>query len=139
MKTSTGNTNALKKEIFINQFSDHKNRELLDDRKIVAHMKRNFTQMLSIGQRKYLVNLLCTLVNCCRMKSKDQYKWYMEKSQSAITQDLDLRKFLTSQRVTTTAILGLLTGRQSIFVDRMAKMIIREDDTQSSKSSSEGN
>ena len=52
-----------------------------------------------------------------------------------MTKDMDLRKFLTRQRVTTTAILGLLSGRQSIFVNKMAQMIIREDDSQSSNTS----
>ena len=62
----------------------------------------------------------------------------MKKSQDVITKELDLRKFLTRQRVFTTAILGLLSGKQSFLVDKMSQMIIREDDTQTSGTSSEG-
>ena len=96
-------------------------------------MKRNFTQMLVIDRRKFWKHLILSLINCCRKKNKksshDRYKWYLKKSKKTMTKDMDLRKFLTRQRVTTTAILGLLSGRQSIFVDKMAQMIIREDDS----------
>ena len=42
---------------------------------------------------------------------------------------MDLKKFITRQRLQTTAILGLLSGRQSYFVDKMSQMIIREDES----------
>ena len=80
--------------------------------------------------------------NICKRRnpysSFNRYKWYMKKSQDVITKELDLRKFLTRQRVFTTAILGLLSGKQSFLVDKMSQMIIREDDTQTSGTSSEG-
>ena len=44
---------------------------------------------------------------------------------------------LILQRVATTAMMGLLSGRQSIFVSKMAQMIIREDDSQSENTSSD--
>jgi len=40
--------------------------------------------------------------------------------------ELDLRKFIHRQRVFTTAILGLLSGTQSQFVDKMSQLVIRE-------------
>ena len=48
------------------------------------------------------------------------------KSQSTLNKELDLRKFIYRQRLQTTAILGLLTGRQSFFVDKMSQLVIRE-------------
>ena len=49
-----------------------------------------------------------------------------------IRKELDLRKHLKRQRVNATDILGLLSGRQSFFVDKMAQMVIREDDSHES-------
>ena len=102
-------------------------------------MKRNFTEMIAIGRRQYWQHLIGSLINCCRKKSKNsphnRYKWYLRKSQSVITKEMDLRKFLTRQRVANSALLGLLSARQSNFVDKMAQMIIREDDSQSSNTS----
>ena len=39
---------------------------------------------------------------------------------------MDLKKFLTRQRIETNAILSLLTGRQSYFIDRISQMVVRE-------------
>ena len=43
-----------------------------------------------------------------------------------MTKEMDLKKFIVRQRLQTTALLGLLSGRQSFFVDKMSQMIIRE-------------
>ena len=59
---------------------------------------------------------------CFRIK----YKKLLVKSQSKLQKELDLKKFIHRQRVTMTAILGLLSGRQSYFVDKMSQLIIRE-------------
>ena len=71
--------------------------------------------MLAIDRREFYKYLVLSLINCCSKKSKDtshnRYKWYLRKSQSTVTKEMDLRKFLTRQRVMTTAILGLLSGR----------------------------
>ena len=126
-------------ETFTKQFVSQSNGQLLDVNNIVDHMKRNFTEMIAIGRRKYWQHLIGSLINCCRKKSKNsphnRYKWYLRKSQSMITKEMDLRKFLTRQRVANSALLGLLSSRQSNFVDKMAQMIIREDDSQSSNTS----
>ena len=50
----------------------------------------------------------------------------MNKATSKLDKELDLRKFIYRQRLQTTAILGLLNGRQSFFVDKMSQMVIRE-------------
>ena len=50
----------------------------------------------------------------------------MMKSESSLTKELDLRKFIYRQRLQTTAILGLLSGAQSFFVDKMSQLVIRE-------------
>ena len=42
---------------------------------------------------------------------KTKYKKLIEKSQNSLAKELDLRKFVHRQRVTMTAMLGLLTGR----------------------------
>lgn len=39
---------------------------------------------------------------------------------------MDLQKFLQRQRVTMTAVIGLLSRRQSIFVDKFSQPLIRE-------------
>ena len=126
-------------ETFTKQFVSESNGQLLDVNNIVDHMKRNFTEMIAIGRRTYWQHLIGSLINCCRKKSKNsphnRYKWYLRKSQSVITKEMDLRKFLTRQRVANSALLGLLSSRQSNFVDKMAQMIIREDDSQSSNTS----
>ena len=40
--------------------------------------------------------------------------------------ELDLRKFIYRQRLFVTSMIGLLSGRQSFFVDKMSQMMIRE-------------
>ena len=52
----------------------------------------------------------------------------MLKAKSRIDKELDLRKFILRQRMQATALLGLLNGRQSLFVDKMSQMVIRESD-----------
>ena len=37
-----------------------------------------------------------------------------------------MKKFVIRQRLQTTAILALLTGKQSFFIDKMSQMLIRE-------------
>ena len=37
-----------------------------------------------------------------------------------------MKRFITRQRLQTTAVLALLTGKQSFFIDKMSQMLIRE-------------
>ena len=39
---------------------------------------------------------------------------------------MDLHKFIFRQRLQTTAILALLKGRQSAFVDKMSELVLKE-------------
>ena len=83
----------------------------------------------------YLFNALCCF---CRKKSKARdYNWWLSKSQSSLSKEMDLRKFIIRQRLQTKAVLGLLSGRQSFFVDKMSQMIIRESDDGSEGTSSD--
>ena len=43
-----------------------------------------------------------------------------------MVKELDLQKFMHRQRLWTTSMLGLLDGRQSLFVNKMSQLIIRE-------------
>ncbi len=43
-----------------------------------------------------------------------------------MVKELDLQKFMHRQRLWTTSMLGLLNSRQSLFVNKMSQLIIRE-------------
>ena len=64
----------------------------------------------------YLVNLFCDR----------EYKKKVVKSNNKLEKEMDLRKFIHRQRVFTTAIIGLLSGPQSLFVNKMSQMVVRE-------------
>ena len=53
-------------------------------------------------------------------------KKLLRKSLTQIDKELDLKKFLHRSRVTFASLLGLLTSKQSAFVDRMSRVAIRE-------------
>lgn len=59
----------------------------------------------------------------------------MLKSQSSIAKEMDLRKFIHRQRTTMTALLGLCSGRQSFFIDKLAQLVIRESSNMEETSS----
>ena len=50
----------------------------------------------------------------------------MRKANSRLAKEMDLQKFLHRQRVSITALLSLLKGRQSSFVDKFSQLVIRE-------------
>ena len=52
-----------------------------------------------------------------------------------MNKELDLQKFIYRQRVQTNALIGLLTGRQNVFVDKMSKLVIRESSDMAETSS----
>ena len=54
----------------------------------------------------------------------EKYRRFLTKSQRLIKKELDFQKFIIRQRVHTNAILGLLKGRQSFFVDKMSQMVL---------------
>ena len=77
----------------------------------MRQMTENFKLMQPIKKLNYWVVLFC---------NRTKYKKLLVKSQSSLKKELDLRKFVHRQRVTMTAILGLLSGRQSFYVDKMS-------------------
>ena len=50
----------------------------------------------------------------------------LQKSQSVITKELDLQKFIHRQRVLMATNIALLNGGQKSFVDLFSQMVIRE-------------
>ncbi len=64
----------------------------------------------------YTVNLLC-------MRG---YKKKITKSHSKMMKELDLQKFIHRQRLLVTSLIGLLDGRQTMFVNKMSQMMLRE-------------
>ena len=53
-------------------------------------------------------------------------KKYLSKVNSILTKELNLKKFLIRQRISTHAILALLSGKQTYLIGKMSQMIIRE-------------
>ena len=51
----------------------------------------------------------------------------MKKSNDRLMKEMDLKKFITRQRLATTALLGLLTGQQTFFIDKMSQLVIDEE------------
>ena len=50
----------------------------------------------------------------------------MAKSESIISKQLDLKKFLWRQQIHTTAVMALLSGKQSYLVEKMSQLTIKE-------------
>ena len=89
-----------RKEIFIGQFASGHSSDLLNVKKLVDHIKRNFQQMLSFGRKKFCMHMLLSIFGCCEKNqsgklSHRRYNWFLNKSKSIITKELDLKKFLT--------------------------------------------
>ena len=65
---------------------------------------------------------------------KSKYLKLIRKSHTQVDKELDLQKFIHRSRTNVTALLGLLTSKQSFFVDKMGPIVIHEssDMTQTS-------
>ena len=76
-------------------------------------MKREFNARTLIPARNWYS------VNCCCLEraSRERYKNVINKASTRISKEMDLQKFLHRQRFMVTSLLGLLKGRQSIYVD----------------------
>ena len=61
-----------------------------------------------------------------RIKCNLQHKRQLKKSLIQIDKELDLKKFLYRSRISVASLLGLLTSKQSAFVDKMSQIVIRE-------------
>ena len=73
-----------------------------------------------------LLSCFCCFQNTKMFMETSRYKRFLSNSKSTLTKEMDLKKFLIRQRLQTTALLGLLSGRQSYLVDKMSQLIIRE-------------
>lgn len=89
----------------------------METESILKSIRLDFQNMIPIKRVNCYRSFFCCLKN---------YRQMLLKSQSKISKELDLRKFIYRQRLQTTAILGLLTGRQNFFVDKMSQLVIRE-------------
>ena len=91
-------TKSRKRLDFIRNFFSMKN---LEDKHILSSLKNDFHLMKPIKKISCFRSFMC-----CRQN----YRKMILKSQSSLTKELDLRKFIYRQRLQTTAILGLLSG-----------------------------
>ena len=64
----------------------------------------------------------------CRTKSRKSYKAQLRKANQILDRELDLQKFIMRQRMQSTAILSLLTGRQLFCAAQMSQLLINESD-----------
>ena len=63
----------------------------------------------------------------CRHKRENRiYTKVLNKANTRLSKELDLRKFVLRQRLQTAAIMGLLSGRQKSYIDRISQLVIRE-------------
>lgn len=88
-----------------------------EEENLLRHIKSDFQKTSPIKK----ISFFRTWFTC-----RSQYKKMLLKSQSSLAKELDLRKFIYRQRITMTALLGVLSGRQSFFIDKMSQLTIRE-------------
>lgn len=118
-KSETKNEHHFSNQLSISSNSKFESKSQKDKAKLtlLESIYAEFMFVTSIENMSfYLVNLLCDKA----------YKKKMFKSHNRLTKELDLRKFIHRQRVFTTAVIGLLSGPQSRFVDKMSQLILRE-------------
>ena len=87
---------------------------------MVESINRDFSQIKKLQLKEFFTSLLDRIK--CNLKNKK----LLRKSLTQIDKELDLKKFLHRSRVTFASLLGLLTSKQSAFVDRMSRVAIRE-------------
>lgn len=89
---------------------------------LTEQLRRDFQVNRRIPAQNWCINK----INICNRSKSRHYRMLIKKSQSRIAKEMDLQKFLQRQRVTMTAVIGLLSRRQSIFVDKFSQPLIRE-------------
>ena len=63
----------------------------------------------------------------CRFsESKQKHRKALVQAQRKLDKELDLKKFITRRRMQTTAILALLDGKQSFFINKLSQLVISE-------------
>lgn len=85
--------------------------ETFNDGTLIDSIRKDFQRYKPIKK----ISILQWIFQC-----RKNYKKMMNKAKSSLNKELDLGKFIYRQRLQTTAVLGLLSGRQSFFVDRMS-------------------
>ena len=63
---------------------------------------------------------------------KPKHLRFIEKAQSCVEKELDLKRFLDKMRFHTTASIVLLTPRQRSFIERMRHIVVPDDSKTSS-------
>ena len=63
-----------------------------------------------------------------------KYKSYLDITEKCLNKELDLGKFFFRQRVVITALLGILKGHQTAFIDKMSRVKFLQYNTMSSDS-----
>ena len=87
---------------------------------MVESINRDFSSIKKLQLKDFFTSLLDRIK--CNLKNKK----LLRKSLTQIDKELDLKKFLHRSRVTFASLLGLLTSKQSAFVDKMSRVAIRE-------------
>ena len=68
---------------------------------------------------------------CFRSRKRQSYRLKLGKAASQIERELDLGKFITTQRTQTAAIFSLLSGQQAHFVAKMSQPIVSDGPAES--------
>ena len=96
----------------------------LTDNDVVYHLAQNFRNLKLVQPVKYFYYLIKSFTPIC--KGKKLFRTLLHKSNSILKKQLDLKKFLWRQQIQTTAVMALLTGKQSYLVEKMSQLTIKE-------------
>ena len=102
----------------------------ITSRDIKKHLAKDFQKVKSIVPIRFWRYCISYLMCCCRKRDPltARYKDLMAKSESMLSKEMDLKKFILRQRLNTMSNLAALTGKQSSFVDKMSQLVIRESE-----------
>ena len=132
--TSFYNASFLTRTIFRykKKVSGEENYANKTDRESITKAK-SLQKTVKIAHMSWLRFCLCRYSEQRQMHRKALFQ-----AQSKLDKEMDLKKFITRQRLQTTAFLALLTGKQSFFIDKLSQMVIRESfDSQETSSDEE--
>ena len=65
---------------------------------------------------------------CCRLTRRKQFHSKLLQAKKQLKRELDIEKFIKRQRMLTTAILSLLSGKQIYYASKMAQMVTYDED-----------
>lgn len=71
---------------------------------------------------------------CCTKKSKS-YRAKLDDSERQLERELDLKRFITRQRMHNTALLGLMSSHQNFFVSKLSRTMIKDENLHSEQRS----